>query len=1039
MSLDEDNIALGRWAIELRYLDQNQASQVLNECRKSGVSFLSVAFSWNLLDRETCGLLERRLHGSRERRISSHSDGMPLPSEGQELDGYIIEDLLGRGGMGAVFRARKVGGGGELQRFAIKFILTRDETARARFKREAEAVAAVDRHPNVVSIKSYATWNGCPYLVFDYVEGQNLEELMKAKRYTLREATQIVESIAKALHHIHNKGVLHRDLKPANILIRAEDGQVFLTDFGLARGRDSQTLTQSQDMLGTPHYMSPEQAGAEHETVGPETDIWALGVIYYELVTGVKPFDGGTGMELVTKILFSEPRRPGSLNSELPSTVDAVILKALRKAPEQRYRSGLEFAEENQRILLGESVLASRALPFSGIAGRVRRALGWKGLLVTVCSLLVILGALGFWVTTTQADAEAAAFEQQVLEAVEGVEKSDFKGYPGLLAGRLMTFVGQGPLPGAKKGFGDGTEKVFELRELSRKAKETERQGLFFECVPKKTWSEWNSAATVLAALESRKGGTPSLPKAWGAWLSGAKALQGGDRERAKGFFEGAASSSGALGSLGQFGLALCDLEQDPEAALAIFQRLETRGDLKDEGFQRAVAFMSSESFMEYHAGQLTSPRLSRADLTRLQKGLEERGLGAEEWERFHRRLSERFRTLSEKNIGSAALVYRRLRGFPRSLSGFRCPEPSAALHRELARRARREGQFAKALYHQLEMQKLDPETTEGVLKNEDLAKMVIDAGIVKNDLDEAYLITLEVSRAGCYLPYMRDGWREILDEKGILDREVKKAPDDPYARFWRAMTTVEDRTKYRERLDDAAFVLAHPRTREHFKAVMLTRRARLWRDSAIHLHGVKGEKIREAYARSRADLEKALSMKHPTPDNVYRELCMMDESLPKALQTKDVTARWVRYAQRWLEEVDDRYDRTEKGTLGEERDPDGPRLIMALGGRQRLRSNAQRMLGDAYLAHGDYDKAIEAARTSIRLDPASSPKKLSNWAPKTLIRALLKAKREDEARRELWRLAKQGRKAKDIRKLRRIWLEFGLIEPEMTEGRDGE
>lgn len=1039
MSLDEDNIALGRWAIELRSLDQNQASQILNECRKSGVSFLSVAFSWNLLDRETCALLERRLHGSRERRTSSHSDGMPLPSEGQELDGYIIEELLGRGGMGAVFKARKVGVGGELQRFAIKFILTRDETARARFKREAEAVAAVDRHANVVSIKSCATWNGCPYLVFDYVEGQNLEELMKARRYTLREATQIVESIAKALQHIHDKGVLHRDLKPANILIRAEDGQVFLTDFGLARGRDSQTLTQSQDMLGTPHYMSPEQAGAEHETVGPETDIWALGVIYYELVTGVKPFDGGTGMELVTKILFSEPRRPGSLNSELPSTVDAVILKALRKAPEQRYRSGLEFAEENQRILLGESVLASRALPFSGIAGRVRRALGWKGLLVTVLSLLVILGALGVWVTTKQADAEAAAFEQRVLAAVEGVEKSDFKGYPGLLAGRLMTFVGQGPLPGVKKGLGEGAERVFELQELSREARESERQGLFFECVPKKTWSEWNSAATVLAALESRKGGAPTLPKAWGAWLAGAKALQGGDRGRAKAFFEGAASSPGALGSLGQFGVALCDLEQDPEAALAIFQRLETRRDLKEEGFQRAVAFMSLESFMEHHARQLTAPRLSRGDSTRLQESLEARGLGSEEWERFHRRLSERFRALSEKNIGAAALVYRRLQGFPRSLSGFRCPEPSAALHRELARRARREGQFARALFHQLEMQKLDPETTEGVLKNEDLAKMVIDAGIVKNDLDEAYLITLEVSRAGCYLPYMRDGWREILDEKGILDREVKKAPDDPYARFWRAMTTVEDGKKYRQRLEDAAFVLTHPRTREHFKAVMLTRRARLWRDSAIHIYGMKGEKIREAYARSRADLEKALSMKHPTPDNVYRELCMMDESLPKALQTKDVTARWVRYAQRWLEEVDDRYDRTEKGTLGEGRDPDGPRLIMALGGRQRLRSNAQRMLGDAYLAHGDYERAIEAARTSIRLDPASSPKKLSNWAPKTLIRALLRAKREDEARRELRRLAKQGRKKSHIKTLRRIWLELGLSVPEMAEGRDGE
>ncbi|MDF1663414.1 MAG: serine/threonine-protein kinase [Planctomycetota bacterium] len=1041
MGLEERNVELGRVAIELRFLDQGQAFQVLNEARRQQSSLLDVAMAWNFLDSAACQAIERRLESSAGiRRVSSHSDAVQLPQIGQLIDGYTIESLLGRGGMGAVFKANKLGLGGENQVFAMKFILTREETALARFEREAHAVAAVDRHPNIVSIKSYATWNGCPYLVFDYVEGQNLDQVMQAKKHTLREATRIVELIAKALQHIHEKDVLHRDLKPANVLIRDKDGQVFLTDFGLARRDEQSSLTQSQDMLGTPHYMSPEQAGSEHEAVGPGTDIWALGVIYYELLTGAKPFDGGTGMELVTKILFTEPRRPGALNKALPSTVDAVILKALRKAPAQRYLEGQEFAEECRRILMGESVLASRALPFSGIANKVTRILGWKGVLAIVVSISLIVAATGFWLQARTRDIEKKELEQRIAGKIGSLGSSGLGDSKGFLAERLLTQLEMDRLPKPnRRKFDSLLERIYELRGLDKESRDKDLGESFFEYISKKNWRQWNSMAAVYEALGTKKDYQPeALPKAWDAWLSGARALKDNDNSRAANRFEVAAASEGDLGYLGQFGLGLCHYcKRDWGSALALFSKLERRESIEDAYFQRIVVSMRKQSFIEYKIEQLFRGDLARSELKRLQEQLNGAKFSTSEWEAFNRRLSDSFTALVAEKLSASVLIYRRIDASASVVSLLRCPKPPLALHRELAKRARREGKLAKALYHQLEMQKLDPKNTEGVLRNEDLAKMVIDAGIVKNDLEEAYLITLEVSRAGCYLPYLRDGWREILDEKGVLDREVKKAPMDPYPRFWRAMTSILKKGVYKQRLEDASFVIGHPLTREHFKALMLERRARLWRESAIELHGFKGKMLADAYLKSRQDLERAISLKHPCPDEVYREFCLLDESLPDELRTEKVRLRWLRFAKLWLEAIDDRYDRSAKGTLGEGRDPEGPRLIMSLGNRGRLRSNAHRMLADAHLANGDFLLAVKEAEASIRMDPASSPKKLSNWAPKTLIRALLSAKREDEASKAFYRLAKQGRKKKNLKKLQKIWLEFGLEAPSLDEKSD--
>ena len=277
----------------------------------------------------------------------------------QDIPGYEILGELGHGGMGVVYRARDT----RLDRIvALKMILAgphADATRISRFQREATFLAQL-RHPHIVQIHEVGEHRGQPYITLEYVEGGTLEDLAENEPLAARDAAQLVQSLARAIHVTHQLNILHRDLKPANVLLTPE-GEPKITDFGLAKQLQGQgTQTQTGAILGSPGYMAPEQAGSGLAEVGPATDVYALGSILYFLVTRRAPFESESLFESVRQILEDSPVSPRRLDNatSIDRDLDTVILKCLEKDPARRYESAEALADELGRYLAGEPILA---------------------------------------------------------------------------------------------------------------------------------------------------------------------------------------------------------------------------------------------------------------------------------------------------------------------------------------------------------------------------------------------------------------------------------------------------------------------------------------------------------------------------------------------------------------------------------------------------------------------------------------------------------------------------------------------------------
>src|SRR5205814_934045 len=266
-------------------------------------------------------------------------------------------------GMGVVYRARHLA----LRRtVALKMMLTGGHAGPgelARFRIEAEAVARL-QHANIVQIHEVGESDGHPYCALEFVEGGNLASKLKGKPLPAREATRLVEALARAMQLAHSRNVVHRDLKPANILLTA-DGTPKITDFGLARQLDSDSgETQAGSVMGTPSYMAPEQASGHTHEAGPAADIYALGAILYDCLAGRPPFKGKTVVETLDQVRTQEPvppsrvARSGDRAITVPLDLETICLKCLRKEPEKRYASAAELADELARFQRGEPIQA---------------------------------------------------------------------------------------------------------------------------------------------------------------------------------------------------------------------------------------------------------------------------------------------------------------------------------------------------------------------------------------------------------------------------------------------------------------------------------------------------------------------------------------------------------------------------------------------------------------------------------------------------------------------------------------------------------
>jgi serine/threonine protein kinase len=256
---------------------------------------------------------------------------------GENIGAYRLVEQLGQGGMATVFKAYHP----ELDRYvAIKALhpaFAEDDTFLARFQREARVVAKLE-HSNIVPIYDYSQYENRPYLVMKYIEGETLKARISNGMIPVEESLRIIEIIGEALQYAHDKGVLHRDMKPSNVLI-SKDNQVYLTDFGLARMAQSSDKTLTTDMMiGTPQYISPEQALAKQD-LDARTDIYSLGVMIYELLVGKVPFSADTPFAIVHDHIYTPLPLPRSVNPELAEATERVLLKALAKDKEDRYNN----------------------------------------------------------------------------------------------------------------------------------------------------------------------------------------------------------------------------------------------------------------------------------------------------------------------------------------------------------------------------------------------------------------------------------------------------------------------------------------------------------------------------------------------------------------------------------------------------------------------------------------------------------------------------------------------------------------------------
>ena len=309
---------------------------------------------------------------------------LPIGHFPRDFGAYELLEEIGRGGMGVVYKARQKG----LDRtVAVKMILAgylASEEHVRRFQAEAKAAASF-RHPSIVHIHDVGRLHDQHYFAMEYIEGTSLARRISASPVDLETAVRWLEEVARAVGKLHRQGVVHRDLKPSNILLDADE-KPYVTDFGLVKVFEAESAdTATGVIVGTPSYMPPEQAAARSSAVGPASDVYSLGAILYELLTGRPPFREDTPLETVMRVLVGEPPLPRTINRKIPRELELILLKCLAKTPDNRYPSAEELADDLERFRKRRTITAQPPHLWQRMARWVRRE-------PAVASRLAVLG-----------------------------------------------------------------------------------------------------------------------------------------------------------------------------------------------------------------------------------------------------------------------------------------------------------------------------------------------------------------------------------------------------------------------------------------------------------------------------------------------------------------------------------------------------------------------------------------------------------------------------------------------------------------------
>ncbi len=315
---------------------------------------------------------------------------------GTLIDDYLIEREIARGAMGVVYLATHRG----LQRtVALKMILDapgQTEIVRKRFENEARAAASLD-HANIVPVHDVGNYRGYPYFTMAFIDGDSLATRLADGPLMPNVAATVAEQVAYAAAHAHAHSIIHRDLKPANILLD-RSGVPHVTDFGVSKSLELNCdLTSSGEVIGTPHYMPPEQAAGRDDSVLPAADVYSIGAILYAMLTGRPPFQAATPVEVIAQVMTAEPVPPSKLNAGIPRDLETITLKCLCKSPRDRYVTAAQLGADLRRFLDGQPIVARPPGLIRRAAYLAGRHLMWASVSGSAALLLVVLSSVVMW------------------------------------------------------------------------------------------------------------------------------------------------------------------------------------------------------------------------------------------------------------------------------------------------------------------------------------------------------------------------------------------------------------------------------------------------------------------------------------------------------------------------------------------------------------------------------------------------------------------------------------------------------------------
>lgn len=811
----------------------------------------------------------------------SAPNNVPRPIPGSFIDDYEVLEALGEGGMGVVYKVQFEG-----RFYALKLLLTPSKDFILRFRREAEIIGQL-QHPHIVQLHTFQSEANWPYIVFDFVEGSTLHDFIRSRGpLSLSEAIDILDPIAKALNTIHSEGIFHRDIKPANILIRSEDSAAILTDFGLAKVTQLDSLTKTGEVLGTLYYMAPEQFTGQKCQV--QTDTWALGLLLYEMVSGGKrPFRSPTPAAYAHSVLFNDPQSLSDHSLGLPPAIDLVIGKALQKEPERRYQSASEFIADCQRVLNNEKTKAQKPSLYQRFKQNWIRRFGRTSLaffaVILVSSTLFGLNELSSFIQQKQRHSQFEADTiPQLLSIIERM-KVQRRGLDSDIVRHLSSQKRELPCCQSASQLG---QDISDLRTKIRtfKAQQAPSESWDARLSKVQQLQESMRLSTLIHQVKSPLTKKQFPTKHFQFYQALSLMLQQ-DYKGASNLLDDQSTHPKKLASAFQFAKALC-LYQSGQFREAAFYF----GELKSQGYheaivtQRLVDSLVQKSISEFYEAPVLKEKFSATLKRALSFSKFNQGKLIKRWDKL---VQERFQStenaFSNKNREQVYLAYRSFAHQYPKLTGLKLTKDH---WEQCLRSARHRKNQAPLFFYCYQLQRIDPKFPfpkifEFALDKNgqfNLLKLRDQLSVMfflrRKTALEIFQFTYEASFHGIYLDLFEHGdIRRGIKRIGIIEERLTQEPANPLLQLWTSLNITHSllllnpKTYYSKAIKPLEYSHNHQKLLKPYRALALTtkvERLNLW------AKGKEDKMTQELQQQCFKDLEKAIGFYHPCPETIY-------------------------------------------------------------------------------------------------------------------------------------------------------------------------